>query len=146
MSQSTLEPTLHIGCSTDDNYVHHACVMLCSLLESNPDDRIVVHLLHEKLTPKNQKAISHLVERYKAEIVFHRSIRPSWPASNSGKKGLFRSRPTTGFYSRHSCRKRIKYSIWMSIWSFLGKINLLFELDIRAVWRRRSKRRRSMHR
>ena len=72
MSQSTLEPTLHIGCSTDDNYVHHACVMLCSLLENNPDDRIVVHLLHEKLTPKNQKAISHLVERYKAEIVFHR--------------------------------------------------------------------------
>ena len=72
MSQSTLEPTLHIGCSTDDNYVHHACVMLCSLLENNPDDRIVVHLLHEKLTPKNQKAITHLVERCKAEIVFHR--------------------------------------------------------------------------
>ena len=65
---------LHIGCSTDDNYVHHACVMLCSLLENNPDDRIVVHLLHEKLTPKNHALLNKLADctvspRHIADVV-----------------------------------------------------------------------------
>ena len=130
MSQSTLEPTLHIGCSTDDNYVHHACVMLCSLLENNPDDRIVVHLLHEKLTPKNQKAISHLVERYKAEIVFHRVDTTKLAGVKFRKK---RPLSLAAYYrlllsSRLPQTDKILYlDVDMVV---LGKIKPLFELYI----------------
>ena len=130
MSQSTLEPTLHIGCSTDDNYVHHACVMLCSLLENNPDDRIVVHLLHEKLTPKNQKAISHLVERYKAEIVFHRVDTTKLAGVKFRKK---RPLSLAAYYRLllSSLLPQTDKILYLDVdMVVLGKIKPLFELDI----------------
>ena len=64
--------TYHIGCSTDDNYVHHASVMICSLLENNRDNSIVIHLLHDVLSQENKDFISGLVRRYGADIVFHK--------------------------------------------------------------------------
>ena len=67
-----IDNTYHIGCSTDDNYVHHASVMICSLLENNRDNAIVVHLLHDVLSQENVDFLTSLVHRYGAGIVFHK--------------------------------------------------------------------------
>ena len=64
--------TYHIGCSTDDNYIHHASVMICSLLENNKDNSIVIHLLHDVLSEENRSFLSSLVARYGAELIFHK--------------------------------------------------------------------------
>ena len=62
----------HIGCSTDDNYIHHASVMICSLLENNRENTIVIHLLHDVLSEDNIGFLTSLVKRYGAVIVFHK--------------------------------------------------------------------------
>jgi lipopolysaccharide biosynthesis glycosyltransferase len=67
-----IDNTYHIGCSTDDNYVHHASVMICSLLENNRENNIVVHLLHDVLSQENVDFLTSLVHRYGAGIVFHK--------------------------------------------------------------------------
>ena len=64
--------TYHVGCSTDDNYIHHAAVMVCSLLENNRDNDIVIHLLYESLEATNRQLLENLVQRYGAGIVFHK--------------------------------------------------------------------------
>lgn len=64
--------TYHVGCSTDDNYIHHASVMICSLLENNKDRNIVIHLLYDVLSVDNKDFLTTLVDRYGALIVFHK--------------------------------------------------------------------------
>lgn len=70
MSQMA-ENIYHVGCSTDDNYIHHASVMICSLLENNKNIRIAIHLLYGNLSKVNQSFLKGLVSRYSAEIIFH---------------------------------------------------------------------------
>ena len=62
----------HIGCSTDDNYIHHASVMICSLLENNRNNSIVIHILHDVLSDENKSFLSSLAQRYGATSVFHK--------------------------------------------------------------------------
>ena len=62
----------HVGCSTDDNYIHHASVMICSLLENNRDNDIIIHLLYGSLSSDNQKFLADLASRYEAQICFHK--------------------------------------------------------------------------
>ena len=62
----------HVGCSTDDNYIHHASVMICSLLENNKQVNIAIHLLHGTLSEANQSFLRGLVARYSVEIIFHK--------------------------------------------------------------------------
>ena len=64
--------TYHIGCSTDDNYIHHASVMICSLLENNKGNNIIIHLLYDILSDGNKGFLSSLACRYGAQIVFHK--------------------------------------------------------------------------
>ena len=63
---------LHVGCSADDNYIHHAAVMICSLLESNTSVRICIHLLFESLKEQNVEFLRNLAGRYGTEMVFHK--------------------------------------------------------------------------
>ena len=62
----------HVGCSTDDNYVHHASVMICSLLDNNKAEDIVVHVLYDGLSEGNMSFLRSLTERYGSEIVYHK--------------------------------------------------------------------------
>lgn len=64
--------TYHIGCSTDDNYIHHASVMICSLLENNRNNDICIHLLHDALSDHNKTFLISLVQRYGAGLKFHK--------------------------------------------------------------------------
>ena len=62
----------HIGCSTDDNYIHHCLVMLCSLLENNKDLNLFIHLMYENISHENELLIKQLVRRYNTPIEFHK--------------------------------------------------------------------------
>lgn len=61
----------HVGCSTDDNYIHHASVMLCSLLENNRGNEIVIHVLYGSLSDANMDFLKGLAGRYGSKICFH---------------------------------------------------------------------------
>lgn len=63
--------TYHVTCSTDDNYVQHCVVMLCSLMENNQSIHICVHLLHHALSSQSLKIIKELCERYGNDIFFY---------------------------------------------------------------------------
>jgi len=67
-----MEKIYHIGCSTDDNYIHHASVMICSLLENNKDNTVVIHLLYGSLSDINKSFLAALADRYGSAIVFHK--------------------------------------------------------------------------
>ena len=62
----------HIGCSTDDNYIHHCSVMLCSLLENNKGLDLFIHLLYENISYENKMFIRDLAQRYNTSIEFHK--------------------------------------------------------------------------
>lgn len=62
---------IHITCSTDDNYVQHCMAMLCSVLENNSNHKVYIHLLHHGLSFEKQQLISHMVERYSANIYYY---------------------------------------------------------------------------
>ena len=66
------ENIYHVGCSTDDNYIHHASVMICSLLENNKAGSIVLHILYGELLPENIDFLKGLVQRYDCRILFHK--------------------------------------------------------------------------
>ena len=61
----------HVGCSTDDNYIHHASVMICSLLENNRGNEIFIHVLHGGLSAASMDILKRLADRYSSTICFH---------------------------------------------------------------------------
>lgn len=61
----------HVTCSTDDNYIQHCLTMLCSLLENNRKQRLIIHLLHCGLNNISQSLLKELVIHYNAEIIFY---------------------------------------------------------------------------
>ena len=63
---------LHICCSTDDNYVQHCAVMLCSLFENNNKLHFEVHILISKLSSENIDRLNNLVSKYDNICSFHR--------------------------------------------------------------------------
>lgn len=62
----------HVGCSTDDNYIHHASVMICSLLENNRNNNIVIHVLYDALAEMNKALLLNIASRYDTQLVFHK--------------------------------------------------------------------------
>lgn len=63
--------TYHVTCSTDENYVQHCVVMLCSLMENNKSLHICVHLLYKSLSENSVKLIRDLCERYANDVVLY---------------------------------------------------------------------------
>lgn len=63
---------LDITCSTDDNYVQHCLVMLCSLFENNKEHDIFVHLIiNQYLSEDSKKLISELCNNYDDRCFFY---------------------------------------------------------------------------
>ena len=62
----------NIGCSTDDNYIHHCSTMICSLLENNKDIFVKINLLYENLSEENISFLKNLVDSYNRIITFHK--------------------------------------------------------------------------
>ena len=122
--------TYHIGCSTDDNYIHHASVMICSLLENNKENNIVIHLLHDILSDENKGFLSSLTGRYGAQIVFHKvdvqrlqgvKFRSRRPLSMAAYYRLLLS----------SVLSEIDKVLYLDVdTAVLGDVRSLFELDM----------------
>lgn len=65
-------PTIHVACSTDDNYAVLCGVMLCSLLtNSNDCKQIHIHILVSLLSKENRQKFSTQVESFGAKLSFH---------------------------------------------------------------------------
>ncbi|HZG84985.1 glycosyltransferase family 8 protein [Paenibacillus sp.] len=63
---------MHIAMASDDNYVQHMAVAICSVLENNKDTNLVTfHILDNGIRIENKKRLLNLVNSYKREIVFY---------------------------------------------------------------------------
>ena len=64
---------IEVVCNVDDKYARQCAVMFTSLLENNPDDMIIVHVLSTYLLPANRHLLSNIVERkYGCRLVYHK--------------------------------------------------------------------------
>lgn len=64
--------TIHVACSTDDNYAVLCGVMLYSLLaNSNDNKRMHIHILVSLLSKENRQKFSTQVEKFGAKLTFH---------------------------------------------------------------------------
>ena len=62
---------INIACCTDNNYVQHMLVMLCSLLENaKSPSRIKIYVLGEGVKLSHEKTVTEFVQRYGAQISF----------------------------------------------------------------------------
>ena len=57
--------------NTDDKYLQHAMVMLCSLYENNLQHVINVHVLHKNLSTISMNYLLELSERYNNKTLFY---------------------------------------------------------------------------
>ncbi len=75
LSTSCLPPphisSIHIVCSTDTNYAAYCGVMLTSVLESNPRNRFVIHILTDGLSDEDTLRFHQLSARYGCIIDIH---------------------------------------------------------------------------
>ena len=63
---------LDITCSTDDNYVQHFMVMLCSLFENNKQHEVYVHLIvNSNLSKQSKQLFSDLCKKYNNHCTFY---------------------------------------------------------------------------
>lgn len=61
----------HVTCSTDNNYLQHCEVMLCSLFENNKNYQFKVHLLHSELTKQSMDILTAFCSKYDNLITFY---------------------------------------------------------------------------
>lgn len=61
----------NVTCNTDDNYVQHCCVMLCSLFENNKDLCFHIHIMTHNLSHKSIDILERLVLRYYHKITIY---------------------------------------------------------------------------
>lgn len=61
----------NIVCCTDDNYAQYCGVMLCSLLDNNKDNELIIHVLINQLSEENRNKLNKIVEFYNSKIIFH---------------------------------------------------------------------------
>lgn len=66
-----MKQTIHIACSTDDNYSALCGVMLCSLMENNKNNNIHIHILANGLSIENKKKFKTQSERRGVECSFN---------------------------------------------------------------------------
>ncbi len=70
--RNSIDP-IEIVCNVDDKYARQCAVMFTSLLENNPDDMIVIHVVTTYLMPCNRTLLSDVVQRkYGCRLVFHK--------------------------------------------------------------------------
>ena len=63
--------TIHIACSTDDNYAALCGIMLCSLMENNKNNKLHIHILGNDLSEDNRKKLSNQACNYGVPCTFH---------------------------------------------------------------------------
>lgn len=63
---------LNICCSTDNNYIQHCAVMLCSLFENNKNNNFNIHILINDLSEENKLILEELALRYNAKVLFYK--------------------------------------------------------------------------
>ena len=63
--------TIHILCSTDDNFVQHCGVMLYSLFLHNEKNKIVVHVIEKGLSCSNKNRLHEIAADFGQIIVYH---------------------------------------------------------------------------
>lgn len=68
---SEINEIRHVCCSTDDNYVQHCAVMLCSLFENNKEVQFNVHLLVVDLKDDNVDKLRVLINRYNSILTVY---------------------------------------------------------------------------
>lgn len=62
---------LNVTINTDDKYIQHAMVMLCSLFENNKKHSITVHVLQKCLSKKSHSMLVDLTKKYENIIYFY---------------------------------------------------------------------------
>lgn len=64
---------IEVVCNVDDKYARQCAVMFTSLLENNPDDMIIIHVVNTYLIQANRALLTDIVQRkYGCRIVFHK--------------------------------------------------------------------------
>lgn len=58
----------NIVCASDENYIQHTAVMLCSLFENNREKQFHIHLFTTGIEKNTQKRLVELCKRYGAEL------------------------------------------------------------------------------
>lgn len=66
-----MDNKLHILCATDDNYVQHCGVMICSVCQNHIGDDLCFHIIINKLKDDSQLKIRTIINNYKQEVIFH---------------------------------------------------------------------------
>lgn len=58
-----IDDPIEVVCNVDDRYARQCAVMFTSLLENNPDDMIIIHVVTTYLMPANRVLLSDIVQR-----------------------------------------------------------------------------------
>lgn len=66
------EKIYHVVCCTDDKYIQHCGIMLCSLLENNKNNKFDVHILIDEINDSNRIELIKLIKSYGSNCVFHK--------------------------------------------------------------------------
>jgi lipopolysaccharide biosynthesis glycosyltransferase len=61
----------NVTCVSDENYIQHLIVMLCSLYENNKEHTIHTHLIHEGLSQASLNKVTEISERYNNTASFY---------------------------------------------------------------------------
>ena len=68
-----IDDPIEVVCNVDDRYARQCAVMFTSLLENNPDDMIIIHVVTTYLMPANRVLLSDIVQRkYGCRLVMHK--------------------------------------------------------------------------
>lgn len=63
---------MHIAVASDNNYIRHMGVTVCSLLDNNRDvNEIVIHVLDNGISEENKKNMKNIIEKYNRKIKFY---------------------------------------------------------------------------
>lgn len=59
----------HIVCISDENYIQHTAVMLCSLFKNNLEKCFHIHLLTTRIKPETEEKLQKLCKQYHASLI-----------------------------------------------------------------------------
>ena len=65
-----MQDKIHIACSTDDNYTQHCVAMLSSLFTNNPTQSLLIHVIKNGLSQKNEEIITKFIRKHNVEYKF----------------------------------------------------------------------------
>jgi len=71
---------INIACFTDENYLPHYGVMLCSLLSNTRvPEQIAIYVVGSGISPSEQKKMRGMVARYGARVEFRKIDSSNFP-------------------------------------------------------------------